>query len=145
MNNIMINDQRDAFESLLTMFERLIDEADDELLMLLNSSRTEEIYITAPSLILKYFQGAIVWKFGFGEWQRGQLGKLFVFRGITMYPSSDWAITLYHKDYTLYKMDWMIRKISLDHPRKVKGEWYTEYVVKLVDLFQIKSEDSELN
>lgn len=35
------------------------------------------------------------------------------FMGIKMIPSSDYALTLFHKDYTLYKEDWMIRKLPL--------------------------------
>jgi len=35
------------------------------------------------------------------------------FMGIKMIPSTDHAITLFHKDYVVYKEDWMIRKMPL--------------------------------
>jgi len=135
---------RDGYDSLIELFSRLIEEADDEMRYLMHGDKIGDLMISAPSIIIEYFKKALLYKHLVG-FAPGELGKLFVFRGITMYPSFDWAITLYHKEYSLYKKDWMIRKIPLNNPHQQKKEWYTKYTICLVDLFSIKSEDVSLN
>lgn len=124
-----------TYGSLIELFKRLIDEADGNLLPLLKSYEVNNVMISAPSTIIELFKEALAHEYNLG-FTPGFEGKYFVFKGITIYPSCDWAITLYHRDYVLYKHSWMIRKIPLGAPSKEQKEWYTKYIIDLKDFVQ---------
>src|SRR4051812_13498004 len=90
-----------AFEALIDLLNILLDEADDKMLLFLSSRKQDEIRLTMPDFLIKKLPEAFAHKYKM--MQPGDVGKLFVFRGISIEPSSDMTITLFHKDYPLYK------------------------------------------
>lgn len=67
-----------------------------------------DIYISAPFFLVEAYQNYLLRKNG-----KPEADSDYRFMGIKMIPSSDYAITLFHKNYIIYKEDWMIRKIAL--------------------------------
>lgn len=68
----------------------------------------KNIYISAPFFLVEAYQNYLSKKM---EVDPSNLDHRFM--GIKMIPSTDHAITLFHKDYVVYKEDWMIRKMPL--------------------------------
>lgn len=73
-----------------------------------NKKHKEDIYISAPFFLVEAYQNYLSKKI-----ENHKTNSDYGFMGIKIIPSSDYAITLFHKDYLVYKEDWMIRKIPL--------------------------------
>lgn len=125
-----------AYDKLIELFNRLLEEADDKMLWLITGKEVKDIYLSAPDIIITHLTDALTLRYNL-KLTNQDVSNHLIFRGLTVYPSSDWAITLYHKNYTLYKEDWMIRKIPLYTPQAIKKEWYTEYIVSLTDIITL--------
>ena len=68
----------------------------------------ENVYISAPFFLVEAYQNYL------SKQKKNPAGNSdHRFMGIKMIPSSDYAITLFHKDYVVYKENWMIRKMPL--------------------------------
>lgn len=140
-----MNTMTKQFDAILALFHSLLDEADDEMLMYLNTSHADQIYCSMPSFFIGVMRDALRAKYLYG-FESGEEGKLFVFRGVNIIPSSDLAITLYHKDYPYYNRPWMIRKVPLIVTHRKQTEWYDKLVIDLCvpELFN-RRESPELN
>lgn len=68
----------------------------------------KNIYISAPFFLVEAYQNYLSKKT-----EDDQSNSDHRFMGIKMIPATDDAITLFHKDYVVYKEDWMIRKMPL--------------------------------
>jgi hypothetical protein len=68
----------------------------------------KNIYISAPFFLIEAYQNYLSKK---TEDDQSNLDHRFM--GLKMIPSTDYAITLFHKDFVVYKEDWMIRKMPL--------------------------------
>ncbi len=95
-----------SFENLVT---DLIEQSGGPFYELCFSKKhSEDIYISAPFFLVEAYQNYLSRKNG-----KPEADSDYRFMGIKMIPSSDYAITLFHKNYIIYKEDWMIRKIAL--------------------------------
>lgn len=95
-----------SFENLVT---DLIEQSGGPFYELCFSKKhSEDIYISAPFFLVEAYQNYLLRKNG-----KPEADSDYRFMGIKMIPSSDYAITLFHKNYIIYKEDWMIRKIAL--------------------------------
>lgn len=95
-----------SFENLVT---DLIEQSGGPFYELCFSKKhSEDIYISAPFFLVEAYQNYLSRKKG-----KPEADSDYRFMGIKMIPSSDYAITLFHKNYIIYKEDWMIRKIAL--------------------------------
>lgn len=105
----MDNNLDEPFEALEKLFQHLINEAPEELYECLrNAYERQKIYISAPGLLISKLHECLIRKYNLqGE-------REHKFRGIEILPSSDYALTLFHEDYPIFKEDWMIHKIPLD-------------------------------
>lgn len=145
-NTNLVIDSRDWFDSLIEMLHRLIDESDPRMQMTLSTSHSGDVYLSMPSFLERYLHDALSYKYMTNSFQRAELGKLFVFRGVTIIPSIDLSFTLFHKDYILFNEDWMIRKIPLQPIHTQKEQWFTKYVMTLKQLPVFdNTKDSGLN
>lgn len=127
--------KKDFGDFLIEVFDRLIDKASGVLSELNESRHANDLYISAPAILIKYFLEAIEIKFLIRQYEKEPK-----YRNIRLIPSMDWAITFFYKDYVLYKEDWMIHKISLVPPVNTKkGEpdeySYNAFLIKIQDLF----------
>ena len=68
----------------------------------------DDIYISAPFFLVEAYQNYLS-----KNMENSKSNSDPRFMGIKMIPSCDYAITLFHKDYVIYKQDWMIRKMPL--------------------------------
>lgn len=126
---------KDFGDSLIKLFDRVIDEASPVLSALVNTKHRNDVYISSPSILIKYLLAANEIKHLITEYD-----KYLKYRNIRLIPSTDWAITFFHKDYVLHKEDWMIRKISLPPPANIKKEeekhyTYNAFFIKIQDMF----------
>lgn len=74
----------------------------------ISKKNREDIYISAPFFLVEAYQNYLSKKL-----ENRKTKSDYMFRGIKMIPSTDNAITLFHKDYVVYKHNWMIRKMPL--------------------------------
>lgn len=122
---------------MVEMLNRLFYDADIRMLERLDNA--DDFCLSIPHFLNRHFQEA------FQNYSMIS-GAVIVFRGITIVPAQELEITLFHKDYPLYKEEWMIRKIPLANPWKSVREWYTEYVIALHEAFSyFEKDNSELN
>lgn len=68
----------------------------------------KDIYISAPYFLVEAYQNYLSKKM-----ENDKPDFVPRFMGIKMIASTDYAITLFHKDYVVYKQNWMIRKMPL--------------------------------
>lgn len=133
-------EKEDLNRKIVELFEVLFNESDSNMMEAL--ARPEDFKLSIPSFLQRHVQEA----FSFYYCTPFPPAVTWYLRGVEMIPSVDLAITLYHKDYVLYKSDWMIRKVPLASPRKFEKEWYTEYVVALQEAFSyFKNDNVESN
>ena len=102
----MDNNFNEPEEALEGLFHTLIDEAPERLQSMMLGRDKDNIHISAPLFLVRRFMEALM--------RRTGLRSDFIFMGIKIIPSSDYALTLFHVDYPIFKDDWMIHKISLD-------------------------------
>lgn len=102
----MENNFDEPFDALVDLINTLIDDAPERLAFCI-SRGNPDIYISIPSFLIKRLQEAMVRKYNYPRTDH-------IFMGIKIVPSSDYALTLFHEDYVIFKEDWMIHKISLD-------------------------------
>lgn len=137
MNRVVNTSNRDELNnSICELFHRLFTDADHRLMNALE--RPEDFRLSIPSFLITHVQHAFMMHYHIVI---GPSVKWYL-RGVEIIPSMDLAITLYHKDYVLYKEEWMIRKVPLASPRKFQNEWYTEYVVALHESFSYFKDDN---
>lgn len=74
-----------------------------------------------------------------------KIEKLSWINRINIFPSVDWAITLYHKDYSLNRDSWMIRKIPITSPQKIINSTQSKDIIYLNELISSSRERIELN
>ena len=129
---------------VIELSQKLLNEVDNKMLEIIYSEKSDEIYITAPQVIISLFQKVLVLPNQLKDASL-QMHKLDWLIGINIFPSVDWAITMYHKDYSLYKHNWMIRKVSLTHPVKVKEGNQSKEIIYLNQLINSAPERVELN
>lgn len=108
--------EKDLYDHVLDLFNILLDEMPAEMMLQCNGSGSEKFVISAPDFLLNKFLHALQRKFAYQSFQPGEMGALLTYRGINMVPSPDLAITIFHKDYPLFREDWMIYKIPLTPP-----------------------------
>lgn len=129
------------FESLVDLLQELIYYSADEMFIRLNADSRKDLVLQMPQFLIDRIPEAVQSKFGYFT-PTDQLMPIKVFEGITVNPSPDLAITLFHKDYPLRNQGWMIVKISLEPPQIIKGEWYEQYVFKLQECNYFKGKQN---
>ena len=98
-------------DDVIESFENLLDELIEHASAVLNTlcfmdKHKSHIYISAPYFLIEGYQNYLSNK-------NNGAGLDYLFKGIKMIPSSDYAVTLFHTDYVVYKQNWMIRKVPL--------------------------------
>jgi len=96
----------EPFEALENLFHMLIEDAPIPLQEYMYGTEKAKVNISAPMFLVTRMLEAMTIKYKFKP--------DYIFEGIKIIPSSDYALTLFHEDYPIYKEDWMIHKISLD-------------------------------
>lgn len=100
--------QKNMSDHLIQLFDRLIDNAPCVLSALAEGKHADELYISAPAIIVKYFVEAVDSRFAVPQTKEQP-----AYRNIIIIPSSDWALSFFHKDYILLNESWMIHQIFL--------------------------------
>jgi hypothetical protein len=103
--------------ALMGLVEKIIVGADTRMLEVIKNGDCNDIYFSAPDVILRLLESAMILQSEM-NYDTFAIEKFKLLDPINIIPSADWSITLFHKDYPLYKHDWMIRKITLDVPFK---------------------------
>lgn len=133
-----------TINAVIELFEELLDEADNKMLDIIYSEKSKDIYITAPDVIITLFQKALIFHNELND-TCIQFQKLGLLNRINILPSVDWAVTLYHKDYSFCKHNWMVRKIPLTNPLKVKDGNLSRDIIYLNQLINSSHQKVELN
>jgi hypothetical protein len=103
----------------------------------------EDIYISAPFFLVEAYQNYLS-----KNMENPKPNSDHRFMGIKMIPSSDYAITLFHKEYIVYKQDWMIRKMPLMPGLEAYVKQPDSAFKAIIKPFipgEIKSDDPSLN
>ena len=134
----------DVLNAAFKFSEKLVIEADEKLLAIINSDNSKDIYLTLPDAVMALFERALIFceTFYYGT-KKGE--KLEWLNRVNIFPSVDWAITLYHKDYPQAKQSWMMVKLPIIAPIKVKGGKGERDIIYLNELINISQERIELN
>lgn len=133
------NDRHKLSEMMVEMLNILFYDAAPNMCQHLENP--ENFYLSIPSFLNRHFEEAF-------QNHTFISGAITAFRGVKIIPAMELEITLFHKDYVLYKEDWMIRKIPLATPRKMQRDWFTEYVIALHEAFSYfenEKDSPELN
>src|SRR4051812_13963737 len=101
--------------SLIGLVEKLIVGADTRMLEIIKNGNGNDICFSAPDVILKLLESATVFQSEM-DYDTFAIEEIRILDSVNIIPSVDWSITLFHKDYPLYRHDWMIRKTALDVP-----------------------------
>lgn len=117
------------FEPLVDLLEGLIHNSGDEMMMRMVGGR-EDLILQMPQFLIDHLPEALASRYGFMGYSQSN-GMVKMFEGVQIQPSPDLALTLFHKNYPLYKNDWMIVKISLDPALQMKKSWCDSYVISL--------------
>lgn len=115
------------FEPLIDLLEELIHNSANEMIVRMNSNK-EDLILQIPQFLIDHLPEAMSSKYRFLVHNNGIIK---MFEGVTIQPSPDLAITIFHKHYPLYKSDWMITKIPLDPALKMQKHGYDKYVISL--------------
>ena len=134
MNNPLIG--------LISLFDTLLEECDERMLQIIDSGQNDIIYISAPDVLITLFKTAIIVRnyLGITKYKRATL-----FNSNNLVPSFDWAVTIYHKDYSLYKYPWMIRKTTLNEAISTKEGLCNKSIIFLNDLITSTANKVQLN
>lgn len=126
----------------INLSDKLLSDADKKLLDVLFSDNSKDVYLTVPEFILELFErvGVVCKRLNISAEKREKLQWL---NSIYIFPSTDWAITLYHKHYSLANKAWMITKLPLMAPLIVNDENLKTNIIYLND-FIAASEDQML-
>jgi hypothetical protein len=111
------------FNSIIALFEDLFENADKKLVDIISTEHSRDIILTAPAIIITLYKQALILNHAFFPENTTSQTPHHLNR-ISVHPSDDWAVTLFHKDYSLNK-DWrMKRKLripaTLNHSSKNK-------------------------
>jgi len=106
--------------AIINLVEKLIDGADNKMLETIRDRNNNDIYFSAPDLILRLLESGMLLE---SEIDHNNLSieKFKLLDNVNIIPSFEWSIILFHKDYPLYKHNWMVRKIALDVPLEIKA------------------------
>jgi hypothetical protein len=135
-------------DHILESFGNLIDEVIEMSAGSLNAlcfseKHQKDIYISAPFFLVEAYQNYLSKKM-----ENLESNSDHSFIGIKMIPSTDYAITLFHKDYVVYKQDWMIRKMplmpGLEAYVKEPESGFKPFIMPFIP-GEIKNEDPSLN
>jgi hypothetical protein len=108
-NKIAMNIPDDILESFGNLIAEIIEHSPAVFYGLcLTKKHKKDIYISAPFFLVEAYQ-----KYLSKKMKKREPLSDDRFMGIKIIPSPDYAITLFHKDYVVYKHDWMIRKMPL--------------------------------
>ena len=118
----------DAYQSITDLFDNLIHDSQGEMYEYCNFC-PEDIRVSAPEFLIELFKKALTHKYMMANTPPS--GKDFIYRGLTFVPCYEMAVSVWHKDYPLYKKDWMLRKIPLDSPYKTSNGLYNELIINL--------------
>ena len=134
----------DIISAACDLSNRLFDGADKKLLDLIIDDSGKDVYLTVPDTIITLFERAfyVCEVFNFS---RKQMDGLRWLNRVNIFPSVDWAITLYYKDYPLTKDNWMIRKISITSTFKIKDGNCSKEIIELNELITLSQERVQLN
>lgn len=132
------------FEPFVDLLQELIYYSSSEMFVRLNSDNRNDLILQMPQFLIDRIPEAVQSRFGFFA-HTDQSGVIKTFEGITVNPSTDLAITLFHKDYPLRNYDWMIVKIPIAPMQVIKGEWYEMHVLKLQECSYLKGKIDPVN
>jgi hypothetical protein len=106
---------RENLENLVKLFEITAD----KFLYQVNAANVlpeqKEVFMHAPQIMLDYFVDGLNMKYGHMI-PPIEKGMHFIYRGITLMPGYEWQIVIFHKDYPLKRLPWMILKVELFKP-----------------------------
>jgi hypothetical protein len=106
--------------ALISLVKKLIVGADSRMLETIINGNCNDICFSAPDVILKLLESATLLQSEM-DYDNFAFEEIRLLDRVNIIPSVDWSITLFHKDYPLYRHDWMIRKIALDIPFRWDG------------------------
>lgn len=123
-------------EPIIDLFDQLIHDAQGEMWQHLNFN-PKDLRISAPEFIIDAFRDALGRHYAIGD--QASAGKDFIYRGLQFIPCHALEIAVWHRDYPLYRHEWMLRKIPLDAPQTIDHGAYKEHMIKMLPLFRYYS------
>lgn len=121
------------------LFEELIHETRHNMYEYIDA-RPEDIRVAAPQFMIDLFERAIVYKYSQLYHHSDPVDGLVKYQGLTFIPTYQMEIAIFHKDYPLYKNEWMLTKLSLLPAQTVPHGRYSEIIINLQPLINRKGE-----
>lgn len=118
-------------QEVVNMFNHFVNDLDEK--MYYSMHKKGDVYLQAPAFVIDILHQSLMATYNINPVEN-TTGHL-VFQGLEIQPTYELSIVLFHKDYPLYKEDWMVKKISFEPPISIKKEWYTETVFKIKEFF----------
>lgn len=122
---------REFYQEVVNLFNRFVNDLDEKMYYAMQ--RKGDVYLQAPAFVIDILHKSLIATYNVIPTENST-GHL-LFKGLKVEPTYEMAIILFHKDYPLYREEWMLKKIPLEPPVTVKKEWYTETVVKMKEFF----------
>lgn len=136
---------KSPFEPIIDLLYGIINYSTNEMMMRLSGLGRDELVLQMPQFLIDRIPEAVQSKYGYFSPQYGSINSVAIFEGITINPSPDLAITLFHKNYPLLNQDWMIVKISLQPMQRRTGSWYDQYLISLQETPYFKGQTNPTN
>lgn len=126
--------KEEIFSGLADMLFELIHNTKNELFT--NCfCKDEDIILSMPLFLIDILPMAIYYKHHC-LCNTPQHGSLTMLEGLRVQPSHDLAITIFHKDYPLYKNPEMICRLPLDRVTQ-QYESYSKVLISLANYYKI--------
>ncbi len=118
-------------QEVVNLFNRFVNDLDEN--MYYSMQKKGEVVLQAPQFIIDILNQSLqaTYRTNPTENTTGHL----VFQGLELQPTYEMAIILFHKQYPIYRNDWMLKKICLEPAQTIKKEWYSETFIKMKEFF----------
>lgn len=121
------------YQEVISLFNRFMDEVDEK--MKRDMRWRGDVILQAPQFIIDILFKAARATNTIYPTENSNSPGISSWRGIKIQPTYEMAIVLFHKDYPLYREDWMLKKIALEPPQTLQKEWYSVTVVKMKEFY----------
>lgn len=122
---------KEFHQEVVNLFNRFVNDLDEN--MYYSMQKKGDVVLQAPQFIIDILYQSLQATYMVNPTEN-TTGHL-VFQGLELQPTYEMAIILFHKQYPLYKNDWMLKKISLEPGLTIKKEWYSETGFKMKEFF----------
>lgn len=122
------------YTALLELFDQLIYDALGEMHKS-GFDNNNDLTISAPQFIIDSFMRGVREENNFIS---DPSVREIMYMGIKFQPTYELEIAIWHKDYPLYREDWMIKKISLEPYRTIhQHPNYQKHMIKIAPILEM--------